>query len=253
MPPQKWAAAKKSCFRGRRNVFYRDDGRGTLLLTGDGTMKTAGLIGVIAVCALVACQKADTPHEPIFTLVKNERYIYAYGSRGDGTIGNLFAYGETILIDSMPKNFVKKHRDELKRLMIYHYFRLTSTIDSLKISADLDYATCNFVRSTPETREYYITGVKYASEFGRNGRVNPKTYVGTLYMGYCEYNGVSTGRFFIKAKRYVEISVNVGKAAPDWYYGDLEGDILQDDCNPEWYESNKDNDLVKYYMELRNK
>jgi len=34
MPQQKGAAAKKICFRGRRDVFYLDDGRGDFIVNG---------------------------------------------------------------------------------------------------------------------------------------------------------------------------------------------------------------------------
>jgi len=176
---------------------------------------------------------------PVFILVKGERYSYAYGDGGDK-----YAYGETILIDSMPKNFVKKHRDALKQLMIYHYLHLTHSIDSLKMSNDLDYARCHFVISTPETREYYLVGEQCDCEFGRNGRVNHKTYVGTLYTDICNDD---------KTKQVVYISINLGKSAPEWYYGDLEEGILINECDPRWYETNKNNELVKYYMELRDK
>jgi len=201
-------------------------------------MKTAGLIGVIAACALIACQT----NEPTFTLVKKGRRVYAYGYKDDGTIGDHYCYSEIILIDNMPRIFVNKHK--LKRLMIYHSLRLTSSIDSLQMSTDLDYAIVRFVRATPRTREYYIARSYGGIEIGYNGVVNSKTRVGAFTTIFCKKDDT---------KRYVKIDINKSSVTPlheDLYYED---DTLQNDCAPAWYEANKDNDLVKYYMELRNK
>jgi len=203
-------------------------------------MKNAGLIGVIAVCALVACSKQTS--ELTFMLVEEGRNPYSpsYGDKYDGTVGRKYMYEEIILIDGITKSMVKKHRNELKRLMIYHYVRLTPPpID--KISTDIDEVHCSFLKSTPKIKKYF-KGHRYEFDKICNG-----CYVGGIYMTYCKKD---------HTKRYVNMNIitdTIRYMADCTYQPTIEYNKLQNDCDPAWYESNKDNDLVKYYMELRNK
>jgi len=244
MPRQKDAeksGGEKNLLSGAAGcILFGIMGMGTLLLTGDGTMKTAGLIGAIAVCALVACQE----NEAVFTLVENE---IKECCRGDFNRKYNEYLSISILVESVPKDKMK-----LQRLMIHHFLRMTSGVDTIQAQPKLELAVCTFIKSTPITRSYFTDRIEYAKHRGHlynNAYADEiatfKTYIGTVSVMRCEEDA---------AKLKVRIRVSTGKPLeynPRYAYE--EKHILQNDCDPAWYESNKDNGLVKYYMELRNK
>jgi len=226
MPPQKWAAAKKICFRGRRDVFYRDDGRGTLLLTGDGTMKTARLIGVMFV-GLVVGLLAGCNNEVEFTrIVKGRTWALQHY---DSTW-----YKEYVLVKNIPRKKIKQ-----SKIMITYFDSVGLSIDNLREMPEINHYFMYFWKSTLITREHFIE-----KTYIRNINSN-ETYLGDIYVGRCKKDFT---------KWNVVIGINLG-TDPDADYtgGHIKEEYLQNDCDPAWYESHKDNDLVKYYMELRNK
>jgi hypothetical protein len=56
------------------------------------------------------------------------------------------------------------------------------------------------------------------------------------------------------AKLQIDITRNLGTADNIDKQGPAtKKEFLQNECDPDWYKANKDNELVKYYMELRDK
>ena len=194
-------------------------------------MKTAGLIGVIAVCALVACQEK----EAVFTLVESKRVENYPNSR----------YKDYLSINILVEN-VPKDRVALQQLMMYSFLHMTSSVDMLRTHLDLESAICIFMKSTSKTRGYfterkgYVYGDVYLDQI-----ISGKTYIGVMTVDRCNDDPM---KLTVEMRVSLERNYNYEERPPN-----AERHILLNECEPNWYESNKDNDLVKYYMELRNK
>jgi len=198
------------------------------------------LLIFMLLCLFSVCQNPETVYdknkETVFTFANGGRETYMYGDEG-----NHYNYYEYIIIDNAPKS-KPGNKDLLKRLMILHYLQLTSSADSLSVYSDLDAAGCVFLRSTRSTREYYIEGkIHY---YSKTQAVDHETYVGIIRMDRCEYDNT---------KRMVTISVHLGTESIEFKERgpNLETDTLLNECSSSWYVRNKDNELVKYFMELR--
>lgn len=207
------------------------------MLTGDRAMKVTALMDLIFV-GLVVLLFTFFNNEAVFIFACSE--IESYPSERDGYTRY---YIEHFLIDMY---HVPKDKKILKRPMIYNYLRVGSSMESLqKYSTDLRAATTEFLKNTPATRGYYIYGRIH--DYGRHGVKDHKTDIGFIITYRCKDD---------TAKRFVLMALHKGTANIHEYRSRIPGydmDTLQNDCDPAWYEANKDNDLVKYYMELRNK
>jgi len=208
-------------------------------------------------CLFLACQKPEIADTTLtFALVESEYKEGSFGDRADGTYGIRNFYKETILIDNISETFVKEHTEKLKLSMIYHYLLLTSSIDSLQPSTDLDNATVHFLKATNSTREYYIDGRRYSTEYATTdkffggvvrGVVSNETRIGYVRMRFCENK---KKKRLDKTKQLVELIITHPKGWEDY---DITSDTLLCECDPDWYDEHKNNVLVKHYMELRDK
>jgi len=186
--------------------------------------------------------------EAVVTLVESKKDTFRKGVFEDYR----YDYKSYILIENTPND-----NAELKRFMIRKFVYLTAAIDSMRPNSDLDYASCMFLKSTSETKERFsdtrkTSGETYTSPGSRNsyGWYNNKTYIGEISIERCEEDSV---------KLFVEMSVNLGTTNYDdfmWYRGPgpdgKEKIILLNECEPDWYESNKDNEFVELFGEYYN-
>jgi len=188
-----------------------------------------------------ACQRK----EPVFTLVETNKQVDT-----DSYQWSKYSYKNYILIENMPNDTM-----ELKRLMIYHFLHSTSAIDSLQKNSNLNGVYCSFLKSTLGTRKRFFSltdkekqrAGSYTSPHGRNslGWYNNKTYIGNVFVWRCKEDNT---------KLTAIIWINLGT---DCDYRerlpDVEEDILLNECESDWYEKNKNDELVKYYIKLKDK
>jgi len=181
------------------------------------------------VCSIVACQDK----EAVFTL--------AEAKRAPSNSEYKYYFSTDVLVENVPKD-----REKLQRLMIYHFLHIFSGIDTLQTYTDVSSFLCTFIKSTSKTRMYFIDKIGYRyGDVYTDDIIDNKTYIGTIVILRCKEDA---------KKMVVYVDVSLGKAIeynPKDSY--TEDHTLQNDCDPDWYEANKDNDIVKYYMELRNK
>lgn len=192
---------------------------------------------------IFACQEKGNK-ETVFTLVQSRRNMYSHSE------GFKYKYTNYILIENTPND-----KEELKRLMIHHFLDLTSAIDTLQACPDLEFSSCMFLKSTSSTKGRF--SLRREDENGKDtyvfpgernsfGWYNNKTYVGYIYISRCKKD---------KKKLIVSMDVNLGTAGYNQFIAngpDEETHILLNECDLEWYEPNKDNELVNYFMELKN-
>jgi uncharacterized protein (TIGR02145 family) len=189
------------------------------------------LLIVTLLCSIFACSE----QEAVCTLAESKVHV----SRGRGVI-----YIDYILVENIPKD-----REELKRLMIYHFLHTAYGMDTLQADSQLYDARCFFVKSTPKTRKYFKERKEHVyGEFLDRRAFIAKAYIGGIVVSRCE-NGstkmtVVLGLLFDGIDRFSEESED------DL---DLEQHVLLNECEPDWYETNKNIKWVKYYTEEANK
>jgi hypothetical protein len=123
--------------------------------------------------------------------------------------------------------------------MINYFDSVGLSVDNfLKISGIKHYGMY-FYKSTNVTRRYFVEN--QGSTYNGN-----KTYLGRAYMERC--NNSDSTRWRIIVARNLGTADNLEKQGAD-----TKREYLLNDCDPGWYEANKDNMLVRYYMELRSR
>jgi len=150
-----------------------------------------------------------------------------------------FYYEERVLVKNIPQNDV-----EQSKIMIAYFDSVGLSLNELLKKPEIKYYYMNFYKSTYATRRYFVkmNGIPKKEHDTYNGN---ETDLGYIYMGRCV--GDST-------KWKIKIGRNLGTADNyDWQGADIESVFLQNECVPNWDDANKNNDLVKYYMELKNK
>lgn len=182
------------------------------------------LLIVTLLCSFFACSK----QEAVCTLAESKRWKIDEG----------FGYMDIILVENVPKD-----RDDLKRLVIYHFLHTASSIDTLQTYPDLFGAGCAFIKSTPKTKNYFIEREKYFyGEQLEDGIITAKNYIGLINIDRCEDDPT-------RITVTLELLLDGIKKFSDDIYNDEESHVLLNECKPDWYEANKDAKWVKYFIE----
>jgi hypothetical protein len=200
------------------------------------------VIILILLSSFFACQKK----EPVFTLVERNKGVDVHSENW-----SKYSYNDFILVEDVPSG-----ETELKRLMTYYFFDLTSAIDSLQSNSNINRILCTFLKSTPSTRKRFSLTEEekrgrssYVSAGARNSLswYNNRTYIGKIYISRCKEDETK-----LDATMYISLGASKDS---DFRTGNNKEDkyILLDECNSDWYEANKDNELVKYFLELKTK
>jgi len=186
-----------------------------------------------------SCQeKIGEDYCTIFTLTKSKREQCC---SGDFVTTYKQYFSINILVEHTPKNKIT-----LQRLMIYHFLRMTSGVDTIQTHSELKSAICTFIKSTPITRRYFTAPPKYSyGDAYADGIITDKTYIGGIAVDRCKDDHTKLMvEIYVSLENNYEYKVRSPKQ---------ERHILLNECEPDWYESNKNNELVKYYMELKDK
>jgi hypothetical protein len=151
--------------------------------------------------------------------------------------GDSSCYYERILVKNIPEN--KPHNVTQSKIMIAYFDSIGFAVNELFEMPEINYYNMSFYKSTHATRKYFVERKKGSTYNGN------ETYLGTVSMIRCKDDS---------AKWKIEIARNLGTADNiDKQGANTKDEFLQNECDPDWYEANKDNELVKYYMELREK
>jgi hypothetical protein len=147
---------------------------------------------------------------------------------------NISWYRERVLIKNIPQNDTKQ-----SKIMIAYFDSVGPSGNYFSEIPEIKHYLMSFYKSTRATREYFIEK-KNVSTYNGN-----ETDLGSVYMGRCKNDPtkwkVIIARNFETTEDYDYLGVNT------------KDEFLQNECDPDWYEANKNNELVKYYMELREK
>jgi len=230
MPQQKGAAAKKICFRGRRDVFYWGDSTRTLLLTGDGTMKTTALMVLTGLCALL-----------FTTCDNNVEFVRIIKGKHWGLQPNDSSwYSEYVLVKGVSWDITKR-----SKMMIAYYDSVGLSINDLKKMPEINHYFMYFYRLTYDTK--YLIEQKEDVNIEKLAAYNDGySYLGYIYVGRCKKDNTTMWKTQIgrNNKTVDNYDVMGPKARADFLqkYGP---------CLHEAHE--EDNELAKYYNELKNK
>jgi hypothetical protein len=146
------------------------------------------------------------------------------------------SYDETILVKNIPRNRIKQ-----SKMMIAYFDSVGFTLNDLsKMSGVINY-TMSFYKSTSATIRYFVK--KEPNLYTYNGN---KTFLGYVAIGRCENDST---------KWNVRILRNLETAGKDYEYSgpNMSRTMLLDECNSYIPDDEKNNELVRYYQELRNK
>jgi hypothetical protein len=104
---------------------------------------------------------------------------------------------------------------------------------------EVKFYAMHFFKSTRATRKHFVEKKKV---FTYNGN---ETYLGSVTLWRCKDDST---------KWRIRITRNLGTADSFDHQGPaIKYEFLQNECDHDWYEANKNNELVKYYMGLREK
>jgi hypothetical protein len=149
---------------------------------------------------------------------------------------DFFYYSERVLVENISRN--KPYDVEQSKMMIAYFDSVGLSVDELLKMPEIKLYAMFFFKSTHETRKHFVE--KKVSTYNGN-----KTYLGSVALVRCKDD---------PAKWEIDIDRNLGTADSFDHQGPAtKNEFLQNECDPDWYEANKDNELVKYYMELKAK
>jgi hypothetical protein len=150
-------------------------------------------------------------------------------------------YEERVLVRNISRN--KPHDLEQSKMMITYFDSIGLSIDDLLKMPEIRYYSMYFYKSTYATRKHFVKGKKVSTYNGN------KTYLGVVSMARCKDDFT---KWKVIIDRNLGTSDSFDKIGPD-----TKDEFLYNECDreydPYWREVNKDNELVKYYMELRDK
>jgi hypothetical protein len=145
-------------------------------------------------------------------------------------------YLERVLVENISRN--KPHDLEQSKMMIAYFDSAGLSVNELLEMPEIKFYSMSFYKSTHETRKLFVEK-KRVSTYNGN-----KTHLGSVIIRRCEE----------PTKWRIRITRNLGTADSFDHQGQaIKYEFLQNECDHDWYEANKDNELVKYYMELREK
>jgi len=152
--------------------------------------------------------------------------------------GDSSYYTELVLIKNIPQNNLKQ-----SKIMINYFDSMGLSVHNFEVMPEVKHYFMYFYKSTIATRKYFIA-MEDAPKTKGDAYNENKTSLGYIYMGRCKESH----------KLKITIGRNLG-TADDFDIRGLNTDrtFLKDECDTNWYNVNKNNELVKYYMELKNK
>jgi hypothetical protein len=153
-------------------------------------------------------------------------------------------YYEHILVKNMPKDKLSQ-----SKVMISYFDSAGLSInDFVTKMPEIKYYYMNFDKSTFATRRYFTEAKKqWAGEYPyinlwKKYGYSPENRLGYVIMSRCKND---TSKWKIKT------NINVGISEDDYVI--WEETVLFNECDSCWYETNKNNELVKYFWELKDK
>jgi len=182
-------------------------------------MKNLIVILIVLSFSLNACKEKETIFlsESPYYRFPNEKYI---------------------LVENAPKD-----RNKLKQLVLENWIQtLDFPIDSFRIQTDIDFFSVSYIKSVYVTRQFFDYEDKSHRDY--ENWHNYKTILGKIWIYKCNNNN------------NVKLSIRTLPIDPKKYDDPImkmEEDILLNECDSTWYESNKDNTLVKYFMDSQEK
>jgi len=148
-------------------------------------------------------------------------------------------YTERILIKNAPQNNL-----EQSKIMIAYFDSIGFSVHELSKMPEIKYYHMFFCKSTRATRRFFIE-INDVNERKYLTYDANKTYLGDIFVGHCKNDS---------NKWRISITRNLGTEPDCEYIGaKTRSEFLQNECDSNWYEANKNNELVRYYMELRDK
>ncbi|MDR1811920.1 MAG: hypothetical protein LBQ87_03765 [Candidatus Fibromonas sp.] len=162
-------------------------------------------------------------------------------------------YSEKILVKHIPKDF-----SEQSKIMIAYFDSVGLSISDLSKMPEIKYYDMSFYKSTYATRKYFVEekDVPY-SERKRSDRLD-ETYLGDVSISRCKNDAklvdVSITRYKNDAKKWLKWLIStdrtLGRADEEFI---IEIIMLLNECGSVPYIAKENKELVKYYMELRDK
>jgi hypothetical protein len=164
----------------------------------------------------------------------NVEFKWASGGRVTQSFDSS-TYSETILVKNMPKNKIKQ-----SKTMVAYFDSVGRSINDLTRMSGIEYYSMSFYKSTFATRRYFVKRDPNAHTYNGN-----KTYLGSVVIMSCKCDS---------AKWNIHVLRNLGTAREYEYNGpDLAMTTLFDECRSYIPDDEKNEELVRYYMELRNR
>jgi len=165
----------------------------------------------------------------------NVEFMCTYSGRITQGFDDSSFYYETILVKNMPKNKI-----EQSKTMIAYFDSVGFTINTLSRMSGIKYYSMDFYKSTSATIGYFVKGEPDLYKYNAN-----KTYFGAVTIMRCKSDST---------KWSVQIIRNLGTARDYEHDGpDLSRTILLNGCRSYIHDDEKNDELLRYYMELRNK
>jgi len=144
-------------------------------------------------------------------------------------------YNETILVKNMPRNKI-----EQSKTMMAYFDSVGLTINALSKMSRIKHYSMDFYKSTSATIRYFVK--EEPNLYTYNGN---KTYLGGVTMRRCKIDST---------KWDVQILRNLGTAKDYKHNGpDMSRIMLLNECRSYIHDDERNDELLRYYMELKNK
>lgn len=146
-------------------------------------------------------------------------------------------YFESILVTHTPIDTM-----EQIKMMLNYYDSVGMVLAELKVRNDINYYAMGFWRNTYATRKFYLDN-DITMMCNRN-----KTSIGAV----CLWNTKELGKCKRSGKWKIDVSINLGTEPDADYIGtNTRSYLLLDESDPDWWENNKNDELVQYFRKLQ--
>lgn len=146
-------------------------------------------------------------------------------------------YFENILVRHPPKDTM-----EQIKMMLNYYDSVGMALAELKVRNDINYYDMSFLRTTYATRKFYLE-----NDITMMCNWN-KTSIGAV----CIWNTKELGKCKRSGKWKINVLINLGTEPDADYIGtNTRSYLLLDESDPDWWENNKNDELVKYFRKLQ--
>jgi len=166
-------------------------------------------------------------------------------NKGANRDGDSIYYNEYVLVRNAPKNDF-----EQSKMMLTYFDNAGSSPDDISRMPGITDYYMSFYKSTYASRKYFIEASKYWAEKTRTpdswskgfDEIVPEVYLGTIHIFRCDSSPV---------KWVIEFYRKTGISEDGWIVD--EATILQNECGTHFDYAKKNEELVKYYIELKEK